>query len=691
LADAFVIEADERSPRVPVWGWWALVVLVLLEAGLYRQYVLHEVVPLPPAFVDQTVYLGKSYRIHQSFRDHGLRPTLVKAFTEPCPNGVLQPIAAALVYFVSGPSRLGALTVNFLAFALFQFALVYYLLWRTRRWSVAFLGPGLLLTAATIAQPCGGLIDFRFDFPVMCLYGVLLCLVLRSQTFLLRRWSAAVGVAGAVLILFRFFTGVYLAGIASFFVLWCLLRWLRSRNNPADRRAVRQRIAGVLLAGLIATSLSLPVAVFHARAVWNYYGGNVLLGGDRDIRIKEFGIETTWDALTFYPRSIYHQHTGQIFLVLCLGTALACLGLGWLWRKTDTRPLQWLDRRASAIYLALAVAVPLTLLTLAPSKSPVVGGICVAPLLCLALLPAVGLADRLPARAGLVSGLFPGLAALALVCGGGFQLGALARPFLPGYGDPDRQQLQALYDTIDRAIQHDHLTSPVLSTDMLHDFLLGPTIDVALFERSGKLRNLGQSLLGSTVFAVSENDVLLAARRSDFVLVHDSAEGGYPFNQAMTRLRPRLREVCEREFLLLAEFRILGVKWHLYQRPLATLQSRYPDWLDRDGLTITGSSALFRRFPVVQVTGRYCPELLGGRLGVKAALVSGEEVPVVVEELGGHYRLTVRLDDVPLAEKEVAVQVRFDRWFVPRDLGIGQDRRQLAVRKPDDVRLRPLP
>jgi 4-amino-4-deoxy-L-arabinose transferase-like glycosyltransferase len=670
-------------------------VLLLLEGGLYRQYVLREVAPLPPIGGDQTVYLLKSYRIHQSFHEQGLFLGLVKAFQEPSPNGLLHPIAAALGYFLLGPSRLSALTVNFLAFALFEVVLAYYLLWRTRRWAVVFLGLGLLLTAATINQRLGGLLDFRFDFPVMCLYGVFLCLVLRSRIFLLRKWAVAAAAAAAALVLYRFFTGAYLAGMAFLFALWCGWQWLRLRSSPESRQQARQRSTGLVLVVLIVAVLCLPVVILQFRPLWDYYGVNHLLGGDRDIRAREFGVETTWAALTFYPRSLYQQHTGHLFVALGVAALLACLVLG-LWRRNSTTRPERSDQRASAVCLTLALLVPLLLLTLGVSKSPVVGGIFVPPLLCLVLLPAIGLADRLPGSADLSSRLFGGLAGVALACGVATLLAAQVRPHVPECPDPQGKQLLALYNAIDHSIEEHGLTSPVLGADMINGFLCGPAVDVTLFEHSGQFRNIGHSI-STTVMAVNEADVLAQARQSDFVIVTDIPEvsgGGfdYPFHDSMIKIRPRLREMCDREFLFLGEFQIMGAPRRLYERPRVTVQSRYPDWVDREGLTIKGRSAVLHRFPVVQLTGAYLPRLLKGKLQATAWLESGAEVPAVVQEGPGEsYHLMLRLDQAPVGERDVTVRVRFDQWFVPRDLGINPDPRQLTVRKPHEVRLGAVP
>jgi hypothetical protein len=569
-------QSGEIVSRPALWPWWVLAAMLVLEACLCARYIRRQVQPLPPWGWDQAAYLTRSYHIHQAMRDQGLLPALNQAVREYSPFGVLQPIAAALVHrLIGGPSRLGALAINLLAFVLLQVVLAWFLLWRTRRWTIALFGVGLLLTAGTTHLVYGGLLDFRFDFPVMCLYGVFLCLVLRSDCFARPRWAIAAGAAGAFVVLFRFFSGVYLGGMAVCFALAQCGQWWRGRTRPEARRWARQRLLGLLLAMLTTLLVALPMARFQVQPFWNYYVANHWLGGDRDIRKKEFGVETFWPAVTFYGRSLCKDHTGILFLTLGLGTALACLAPCWARRRADLDEPPRSASRAALGVLALALGVPLLLLTVSPSKSPIVGNIAVPPLLLLLLLPVIRLADCRPPGDALMSRLFAVLAGTALVCGGGVLGRTLTRPFVQEYLSPtDREQVNALYDAVDRAVRTGRFTSPVMGTDVMQDIFHPLTIDATLCERTGSLHGLSASL-GDTVLPITEAEALARTRRSDLVLLTDAREAGvavYPFHGCMTKIRPRLREVCDREFLFLGEFIIQGQSRRLYARRTPYLQ-----------------------------------------------------------------------------------------------------------------------
>jgi hypothetical protein len=687
--------SETARTSASVRGWWILVLLLLLEAGLYGQHALRDVVSGHPLGYDQSAYLTKSYRIYDSFRTDGLGTGLRKAFKEPAPTGMLQPILAALLYLVVGPSRLGALTLNFLAFALFQVVLVATLRWRTGRWSVGFLGVGLLLTAVAVDQPCGGLMDFRIDCLACCLFGVLICLILRSRVFLERPWTLAAGAVGGVLVLFRFFTSVYLAGIAFLFVSWCAGRWLRHASGSPERQRARKRLVGVATAGLLAIAVALPAMIAQSRHLWSYYIVNCFLGGDKEIRAREFGVEHWTDALAFYPRTICNNHTGRVCLGMGGGLVLLAIVMGrWMSPRAQLDSALREEQRASWVVLLLALLVPLFILNLSASKSPIVGSIALPPLLGLALLPLVHLAVRNRENSSRLAARLLGALAVFLVAAGVVvQASWMAHSFGPYVRDDEEEAIE-MSEALYRASRELGLTSPLVATDIVADYLIPDTFNAIAYEHHGQLLKVRPGFTCG-IFGISETDALASIRASDFVIVTVAEHAGasaYPFHEAMDGMRPRLRAVCEQEFVYLGRYTIAGNPHLLYARPALRPRSRYPDWLSREGLTLDGRTDVLRRFPVIQLTGRCEPQLLRNAPGVRAVLENGEEVPARMEYRGNQYQLRVQVDPAALpADNRVSLRLSFDRWFVPRDIGVGTDTRELVVWKPQEVRLLPCP
>jgi hypothetical protein len=190
-------------------GWLAIVILLLVQWGLFRQHAAREIVWAYPTSYDQSTYLNLSYESYERILTHGWLTGLWDSARTPIPNGVLIHLQAAVLFLLIGPSRLSALTLNFAHFALLQCAFVGSVRSVTSRWATALLGEGLLLAAAAPFFWAGGLMDFRLDFIAFCLFGILVSLVVRSRLFLSSGWSAAAGVVAALMVLLRFITLVY--------------------------------------------------------------------------------------------------------------------------------------------------------------------------------------------------------------------------------------------------------------------------------------------------------------------------------------------------------------------------------------------------------------------------------------------------------------------------------------------------
>src|SRR5262249_9871872 len=223
------------------------------QYGMFRVYAEREVTWCYPRGYDQTVYLTRSYACYEQIIKDGPLQGVLSALRQPLANGLVFELEASLLFLVLGPSRLSALTLSFAHFALFQVVLAGTLRWRTGRWGPAFLGVGLLLTAATTLYHHGGMAHVPLHFVAFCLYGVCLCAVLRSGVFASWRWSLAAGAAAAWLVLTRHLSAVYLAGACAGFLGLLGLGLLR--RDPGRRRLTGRRVAGLLLAGLTLAAL----------------------------------------------------------------------------------------------------------------------------------------------------------------------------------------------------------------------------------------------------------------------------------------------------------------------------------------------------------------------------------------------------------------------------------------------------
>jgi hypothetical protein len=674
-----------------------LVTLIALEYGLFRQYALREVTWAYPINHDQVQYLSQSYETFERILADGLWHGLGYGVGLSPPQGMLIHLQASLLFLLIGASRLSALTLNFVYWALFQGVLVGTLKWLTRGWSIPFLGLALLLTLGTPFFWAGGLMDFRLDFIAFCLMGIFICVVMRSGIFASMPWSLAAGGVAAYCVLFRFITLAYLVvmlGITLAFL--CLRLWLSRRDASAVRS--RGQIRGLLTAGVLMAVLVGPGLWLSRRSLQIYYAGAQLQ--EAQSRAQEQGISSTWDAIGFYPRSIMWEHAGPPWLILAgltlTGTFLLARGAGRGYLETSAPPaaqVPLIDLPAAYVFLGASLIGPLIVLIPNTAKSPVVGGITVPALIWLVLLAVATLAVR--ARSAVKTGLTL-FAVVSLLYGVGAQFGALARRGELSRHRADVEQVLQLYDAIARYCLRVNWTRPVISTDTISDHLNAGIPEPLIYERQGWILRPRSALGG--IPAIDPDRVLSLFKSSDFVILTSSRAArpsDFPFDRSIRKLRPRLRDLCERDFVRLEEYRIYDRLVTLYVRPSVALEGDSGGWITSQGLAITGAAAVLRARPTIELRGSTPFEYLGGRVpGVEAAIAgsdgAGPDVSVKLTAAGQSYRMITRLDPKRIdGDGWVRIRIRFDSYFVPKDIGVNEDTRQLVIATPQQVELFP--
>src|SRR5262249_42541434 len=100
-------DAKEVAPQAaaaPAWsrhaGWLSLVLLLVAQYGLFRQYAEREVTWAYPGLYDQTVYLAASYETYEHILNHGLIEGTWSGLERRSANGMLLPVQASLMYLL---------------------------------------------------------------------------------------------------------------------------------------------------------------------------------------------------------------------------------------------------------------------------------------------------------------------------------------------------------------------------------------------------------------------------------------------------------------------------------------------------------------------------------------------------------------------------------------------------------------
>jgi hypothetical protein len=682
-----------RSGALPwlILGFWFLV-----QFCLFYQYLRREILWAFPGFWDQTRYLQESYDTYQSIVCNGLPRGLVHAVTVPTPTGNLLCTEAAILYLFLGSSRLTALLVLFGHWIVLQIVAVGTVRWLSGRWSVAVIGLALLLLPAYQFLPQGALTTFQIDFAAYCMFGVLICLVIRSNLFVNRGWGILTGLVASYLILLRFITLVYLGAIGTMFCIVVTTLWLLHRQPTAVHDRERMRLINLLLAGGLALAVCLPVFWCNRQVIHLYYVVGHVTGQEKYVRASEFGVGSRLDSLLYYPRSVWDKHTGPLFRWAAGGLLLVSLLFIGLRRMTGVRAgtlleADRLDVPLAYGFLSLCLLMPYLVLTIDVSKSPVVGNIFVPSLWAMITLAVVG-AARTDGSRFVMAPL-----AIALFCVAfSYQISRYNEPGRYTRERTDVVHALELHDLIGQKCLELGLQSPVIGVDALSDAFFPGVIAASQWERHQMLLT-PRAPYPQSVLAVNEQEVLAGLPSADFVLLTLSGakeDYTYPFDQSMQALRPKLLEFCDREMLPLRETSLFGRRVRLYFRPSVRLESPYPDWLSEEGVALHGEAAVLRQFPVITLRGPafdrfHFPN--DDRNVSATSEIDGQPtvpIPVTFSETNGQY--TLHLFVPPLSgadDSPVTIRLKFNRYFVPKELGINGDTRHLAVRPPDSLHL----
>lgn len=670
-------------------GWLIVGLVLALEWLLFSQWALREIAWAYPGMFDQTVYLAHSYSTFEYMRAHGMVAGFWHGLATGLPQGNLLHSEAAAYYFLAGPSRLSALTVVWIHWAAFQVAAVGTVRWRTQSWSLAFLTLGLILTSHSRFPQGGGMWDFRLDFPAACLYGVVLCAIIRSGYFESRAWSIGAGVLAGILILCRHLTALSVLPLLGLATAVSALGAFLTRSVPTAASEWTRRTLNA--AAAVAAGFLLPAPILWAdRAqILAYYGSHVTTD-EGAVRRAEFAAETFRERIVYYPRSIVGDHLGV--LCTCLLIVVVAIAMLRLRRTlTATPPLLPKATWIPAVISIGAAVIPFCVLSLVPTRSPVVAGF---------LVPAIiGAAVTLLSRAVLLGGgsrfalAVNATATMCLAAGLATEVTFAARPGPMSARKDEVAAMTVLVDAVGQASLH-ATTPPTLGIDRIFEFMHVGLFQPWYYERHGVLLDL-QPILGGGVLAPPDAQILASARASDLLILTDptSPDVGfsYPSNLAFKRLYPQLAQLATLEFLPIAAATVSGQRMTAYVRLPLLIDGVSGGWITSQGFSLRLNGIALRQHQI-EIAGahplvRYFTEPLHATVRVS---VDGRtiESTSTFSAPGPEYRLVVRVAPGEMsADADVRVRVTFDAFIVPKSVGLNDDQRELVVMMPTHVQI----
>ncbi len=527
------------SKASPFPAAWFLLLFCALEFVAFDQFGAKRFTAIYPRWNDQIQYLSESYTGYEFAQAHGCFAGLWQALTNRSAQGTLHDVYALIVFNVAGPSRSAALAINMVALIAWQAAL-FAAVFRVRRSGPLALAAALLPLA--LAGPWqnipGSAYDFRLDHLAMCSLGITAAVALLTDAFRARPASLAFGLAVCVTLLTRFLTGTYFILILAGLLSWTL--------RGADRKA---RTRNVLLAALVAAAVAGPVLWLNFDTVRDYYWIGHYVGPESAIRNSHLGLGR---SLAFVGGELVQRHLGLFFIAISLGGA----GVLALLRSGERQPVS----RAPAIIGALFLSAPALVLTLHQQKSEVVISALVPGVVTLAAAVWMFASRHTTTKA--VARFATGLAIITTVF---FIQKQIPPTFTPGQLDEFRQ-VNTVADRIFTRSQKAHLPETRVAVDYVTDALDAQVVRVICYERQRVWLPFNMTLPNG-IAAPTEEEIFARLALSDFVfLTEEAPAGGYPFDQKLAELRPKIRAWCDANLRVAEHFTVFDRRMVLYQR-----------------------------------------------------------------------------------------------------------------------------
>jgi hypothetical protein len=659
--------------------WVGVGFLLLLLFVFFRTFVLREIAWAYPADYDQTKYLGLSYRTYEAVLEKGLAAGLWQWCTTAYENGMLIHLPALVLMLASGGGRLTALAVNYSALALYLVVVAAVVRTWTGSARMALLATGLALGTGSFWFQ--NQVDYRLDFSSLCLFGIFVSLVVRSAVFRERRWALAAGLAAGALVANRFLTSLYVAGIYAGMLVYfaAVCPWLLKRREPAA-------LKNAALSAAVGAALSLPAVLVSARAIYGYYV--VQQGIEKSVRDAEFSVAGVLEFWLYYPKSLLAHHVG---LPLAIASVLV-LALGVLAARSRARPrIRWPPWFTdAAVFLAIGFLVILGALTANITRSPVVGGTAVPLFTWSVVLASMALFGAGTAADGRVHRAATVATALTLVLTVGAQLVFYSSHHRFWNARDDMRAIGRMYEDIGRYADAMGWQSPAVATDSQRDYLYAGAVTAVHYESTGRFVSFASALATAFVMAPQRKVLLAQLAAADFlVLTHqrDPHEPPYPIVDAIEDIRPEINDASAR-MLPMGEYPIRGRLVSVYGRRAGRVVSgQSGNWITAEGLVVevpARVAAIPSDLIVTAATNPWvAPDVTASCESREGGVLRSLRADLDVE--GESYTARCEVPADTDGDGGVRVRLSFSHYFVPRDKGLNDDPRRLAMLAPPRI------
>ncbi|HZP19659.1 MAG TPA: hypothetical protein VFB16_05565 [Bauldia sp.] len=552
---------------------WLLLGLFAIEGIVFYFRAVTAVAPYYPPGYDQVAYLTTAYDLREAIRAGGIGAVLAPIFRPLMPNTALFPLEGALISLALGMPRIGALTVNFLAFCGLQAACFYLFRRLSGQVAIGLVALSQVLIVRTTFGSAGGMFDFRTDFLAFCAAGLWALAVLRSGVYYDRRWSLVAGLACGWLILNRMLSAVYLGPIHLVLLVWFGIAWWRASDAGA-RAMARVRFFNLISSGLVIAALSVVPLIANFRAMYDYYYVSLFVNSEREIRAAELNLSGFWSHVSYYPRRLLGAHLGIPWIIFAIALITVAV---WLVRSRRASDIARPAMRAHATefgFLAAVIVVPMVMFNLSLSKSPLIANVLVVPFIALVTIAFATLtraADEAPSPVGAAPypravPLLNALIVTGLAFAGFVAWAAFVRT---GPDLADRLAINRFNDAIIRYAVEEASPALVLSVDRVSDYANAPVVNLRAYE-TGAARLAFRGLLGHSIFGLTREQALAELQQSDVIVLTEPHGGrmmAYPMNRDIESYWQDLWDWTSANRVPLATETILGLRHTAFVKP----------------------------------------------------------------------------------------------------------------------------
>lgn len=667
--------------------WTCFSLLILLEYCLFRNYVLREIANYYPTNFDQAAYLPITYKLYEDILTYGIKPIWMWADNLNGFTTLLFPVQAALSYLFFGASRITALSINFGFFVLLQGFTLKVIKDISYNHYIAFLILGLLLLTNTIYGDSGSIVDFRMDFIALCLYGITILCVMRSDFFQDRKWSLITALFAILLCLTRIITFFYILPIFTAFFCYLLIeKKYLAKTNKTHFINLRQKSQNILIILTMLLIVMVPLLLKFRKLFHDYYIVGHITGTEKIIRAHLEEVTDWYSNLIYYPNSIIRNHLGCLFIFISIFCIIVFFLIQNNKQHTSTKISK--DFNQGLLFFSLTILIPVFLLTIDFSKSPIVGGIVVTPITLLISWLVIWLYQKGNSKY-YKDYILAFLCAAVLLIGFGNYLAHFAQHG-PLYKKENISELTKMYDDIgDYAATTLKKEKILIGYDQVNDYLTNGSLETLYYERHHNFITFN-STLGGRITPIDKKRIIKELSNTDIVILNKNEkyknEAPYPFNITIKPLRHWLRNFVEKKFTKLNTYNIFGENFNVYIPPVTmNIEGITPDgWITNSGILIYLHNKALNKISKIILSGT-SPFTYSHKLNISATyiLIDGSKTKLYsnISTVNGKYRISISLPKI--ISKQIYINVTFSDFFVPNKINASPDRRKLVMREPE--------